>query len=127
MLRTTISIQAADFLIDGRLSYEGRSFDGMRIEGLLLNSRMVNGIFDDLNPQTRYLWDYPDGPWDPQRNTREFVAAMSDWRDHGLLSFTINLQGGSPHATAIIRTGSSLGSTQPSMLLAIFGPTTWPA
>jgi hypothetical protein len=97
MLRTTISIQAADFLIDGRLSYEGRSFDGMRIEGLLLNSRMVNGIFDDLNPQTRYLWDYPDGSWDPERNTREFVAAMSEWRDHGLLSFTINLQGGSPH------------------------------
>jgi hypothetical protein len=67
----------------------------MRVEGLLLNCRMVQGIFDDLNPETRSLWDYPDGLWDAERNTREFVAAMSEWRDHGLLSFTINLQGGS--------------------------------
>jgi hypothetical protein len=78
----------------------------MRIEGLLLNSRMVQGIFDDLNPETRSLWDYPDGPWDAERNTREFVAAMSAWRSHGLLSFTINLQGGSPH-------GYSGGEKQP--------------
>jgi hypothetical protein len=26
-----------------------------------------------------------------------FVAGMSEWREHGLLSFTINVQGGSPH------------------------------
>jgi hypothetical protein len=52
------------------------------------------------------LWDYPDGPWDAERNTREFVAAMNGWRDHGLLSFTINLQGGSPH-------GYSDGEQQP--------------
>jgi hypothetical protein len=69
----------------------------MRVEGLLMNSRMANGIFDDLNPTTRHFWNYPDtGNWDPQRNTREFVAAMANWRQHGLLSFTINLQGGNP-------------------------------
>jgi hypothetical protein len=39
----------------------------------------------------------PDtGRWDPERNTREFLAAMPEWRRHGLLAFTINLQGGSP-------------------------------
>src|SRR5438270_6484827 len=80
-----VSIAGSDFLINGRPTYEGRTYDGMRIEGLLLNSRMVNGVFDDLNRQTRSFWDYPDGPWDPERNTHEFVAAMSDWRDHGLL------------------------------------------
>jgi len=68
----------------------------MKIEGLLLNARLVQGIFDDLNPETRRRWRYPDGPWDPQRNTDEFVAAMPTWRAAGLLSFTINLQGGSP-------------------------------
>jgi hypothetical protein len=67
---------------------------------------MVQGIFDDLNPETRSLWDYPDGPWDAERNAREFVAAMPEWRDNGLLSFTINLQGGSPH-------GYSDGEQQP--------------
>ena len=62
-----------------------------------MNSRMVQGIFDDLNPATRAMWIYPDTKqWSPQRNTREFIVAMPTWRKHGLLSFTINLQGGSP-------------------------------
>jgi hypothetical protein len=58
---------------------------------------MVQGIFDDLNPATATNWAYPDtGKWDAERNTREFIAAMPEWRRHGLLAFTINLQGGSP-------------------------------
>ena len=58
---------------------------------------MVQGIFDDLKPQTCDRWKYPDtGRWDPDRNIRKFVAAMSEWRRQGLLSFTINMQGGSP-------------------------------
>jgi hypothetical protein len=62
-----------------------------------MNSRMVQGIFDDLNPDTRAKWAYPDtGKWDADRNTREFIAAMPEWRRHGLLAFTLNLQGGSP-------------------------------
>ncbi len=93
---TTVGIDGDSFLIDGRPTYEGRTWRGIRIEGLLMNCRMVQGIFDDLNPETRPMWDYPDGPWDPERNTDEFVAAMPSWREHGLLSFTINLQGGSP-------------------------------
>jgi hypothetical protein len=57
----------------------------------------VQGIFDDLNDDTRSKWNYPDtGKWDAERNTREFVAAMPEWRKHGLLCFTISLQGGSP-------------------------------
>jgi hypothetical protein len=62
-----------------------------------MNSRMVQGIFDDRNPKTAKFWAYPDTrAWDSIRNTREFLAAMDAWRKHGLLSFTINLQGGSP-------------------------------
>jgi hypothetical protein len=58
---------------------------------------MVQGIFDDKNETTKSHWAYPDsGKWDPERNTREFIAAMPEWRQHGLLAFTINLQGGSP-------------------------------
>jgi len=93
---TTVSIDGQAFVINGRPTYQGREYKGMKIEGLLLNSRMVQGIFDDRNPETRKLWDYPDGKWDPERNTREFIEAMPAWRKAGLLSFTINLQGGSP-------------------------------
>ncbi|WP_206108068.1 hypothetical protein [Paludisphaera soli] len=95
--RTEIAIRGDGFLIDGRPTYEGRTWRGRSVEGLLLNSRMVQGTFDDLNPETRPLWAYPDtGRWDPERNVREFLAAMPEWRRHGLLAFTLNLQGGSP-------------------------------
>lgn len=95
--KTEISIRGDGFLINGLPTYAGRRYKGNKIEGLLMNARLIQGIFDDLNPDTRARWRYPDtGAWDPERNTREFVAAMPEWRRHGLLSFTINLQGGSP-------------------------------
>lgn len=95
--RTEVAIDGDAFLINGKPTYAGREWRGMKIEGLLMNSRMVQGTFDDLNPATRSRWNYPDtGKWDPERNTREFVAAMPEWRKHGLLAFTVNFQGGSP-------------------------------
>lgn len=94
--KTAVSIQGQAFLINGQPTYAGRQYNGRKIEGLLMNARLVQGIFDDLNPQTRDRWNYPDGPWDPDRNTREFIAAMPAWRERGLLAFTMNLQGGSP-------------------------------
>lgn len=95
--KTEVSIRGDAFYINGRPTYEGRSWKGYKIEGLLMNSRMVQGIFDDLNPETAGRWAYPDtGKWDAERNTREFIAAMPSWHAHGLLAFTINLQGGSP-------------------------------
>lgn len=93
---TVVSLAGDSFLINGQPTYPGREWRGHRMEGLLMNARLVQGIFDDLNLETRVRWEYPDGPWDPERNTREFLAAMPVWREHGLLSFTINLQGGSP-------------------------------
>ena len=94
---TTISIQGESFYINGEITYPRRIWNDQRIEGLLLNSRMVQGIYDDLNPETRHMWVYPDtGVWDAERNTREFVEQMPVWKQHGLLAFTLNLQGGSP-------------------------------
>src|SRR5215471_14195605 len=94
--KTVVSIEGREFRLNGRPTYAGRSYDGATVQGLLFNSRMVQGIFDDRNPDTRGRWAYPDGPWDPERNTREFIAAMPLWKAKGLLAFTINLQGGSP-------------------------------
>ena len=87
--KTEVSIVGQAFYINGRPTYEGRVWKGHKIEGLLFNSRMVQGIFDDLNPETTKLWAYPDtGKWDADRNTREFLAAMPEWRRHGLLAIT---------------------------------------
>ncbi len=48
--RTAVSIRGDSFLIDGEPTYKGRTWQGRRIEGLLMNSRMVQGIFDDSEP-----------------------------------------------------------------------------
>ena len=97
MERTTVTIEGDKFLINDELTYKGRYWEGHKVEGLLMNSRMVQGVFDDLNPETAVKWKYPDtGEWNPDRNTDEFVEAMDDWHAHGLLSFTVNFQGGSP-------------------------------
>jgi hypothetical protein len=100
--RTAVSIVGDQFRVNGAPTYQGRvwttSGGSHRIEGLLMNARLVQGVFDDLNPSTRGQWAYPDtGRWDPDRNTTEFVQAMAAWRAHGLLSFTLNLQGGCPY------------------------------
>jgi hypothetical protein len=95
--RTEVSIQGEQFLINGKPTYAGRQYRGKKIEGLLMNVRAVQATFDDLNPATRPRWAYPDaGAWDPERNVREFCAALPEWRRNGVLAFTVNLQGGSP-------------------------------
>jgi len=95
--KTVVSIVGDAFHINGAPTYAGCEWRGHRIEGLLMNSRMVQGIFDDRNPVTAARWAYADtGKWDAERNTREFIAVMPEWKRHGLLAFTINLQGGSP-------------------------------
>jgi hypothetical protein len=95
--RTVVSIKENQFYINGELTYKGRNWQGNKIEGLLLNSRMVQGIFDDVNPATKEQFQYADTKkWDADRNTNEFIAAMKQWRSNGLLAFTLNLQGGSP-------------------------------
>jgi hypothetical protein len=94
---TTLSIVGDAFHINGAPTYPGREWRGHKIEGLLMNSRMVQGVFDDRNPETAARWAYPDTKkWDAERNTREFIEAMPEWKKHGLLAFTINFQGGSP-------------------------------
>lgn len=94
---TKVSIKENQFYINNELTYKGRFWNGNKIEGLLMNSRMVQGIFDDSNPITKENFKYPDtGIWDPERNTNEFIENMAQWKSHGLLAFTLNMQGGSP-------------------------------
>lgn len=95
--QTVVEIKGNQFYINGKPTYEGCSWNGNKIEGLLMNSRMVQGVFDDLNPKTRDTFAYPDTQkWDAERNNKEFVSAMPVWKSYGLNSFSLNMQGGSP-------------------------------
>jgi len=104
--RTCISIQKQAFFLNKQPTYPGRVLkigkgkDAVehKLEGLLFSFYAANAIFDDLNPETRQRWAYADGPWDPERNTRNFIDALPYWRRCGADAFTVNLQGGSPEA-----------------------------
>src|SRR5260370_9843121 len=110
---TVVGIRGPQFTLNGQLTYStatGFPQADPNPACTLLNVRAVQGIFDDANyprmgsRKNPYhsntlgdiFWDYPDGPWDAERNVREFLAALPDWRRCGLLAFTVNLQGGGP-------------------------------
>ena len=42
--KTTVNIEGEKFMINGEPTYKGRKWQGYKIEGLLMNSRMVQGI-----------------------------------------------------------------------------------
>lgn len=89
-LRTTVSIVGETVHINGQPTNPGS-----RAEGLLLNARMVQAIFDDANASTRKWWAYTDtGVWNATRNVEEFVAAVPSYAEHGLNAITVGLQGG---------------------------------
>lgn len=95
--KTVVSIKGDAFYINGKPTYPGRTWNGFKIEGILMNSRMVQGIFDDRNPETVSSFAYPDTKkWDADRNNREFIENMPLWYSYGLNCFTLNMQGGSP-------------------------------
>jgi len=91
---TVVSIKGSNFYINGTITNPGTPQ-----QGLIPNSRMIQGIFDDSNPATVSKWVYPDThKWDPDRNTQEFINAIPTWRKYGLLAVTVGLQGGGPVA-----------------------------
>lgn len=70
--------------------------NGTKAEGLLINSRMIQGISDGFNS-----WPYPDTKkWNATRNNLEFVQNMPLWKNNGLNGFTVGLQGGAPKSGA---------------------------
>ncbi len=85
--QTAISIEGPNFKINGELTYKNLH---LKAHGRLMNARMVNAVFEDSNPET-----CPEG-FAPQANTAAFIASMDQYRDKGILAFTVNLQGGMP-------------------------------
>ncbi|HTE30288.1 MAG TPA: hypothetical protein VK666_07935 [Chryseolinea sp.] len=64
---------------------------GAPAEGLLMNVRMVNAVFEDksANPASKMNFD-------PISNTNRFLGKLPEYVSSGVNAFTISLQGGSP-------------------------------
>ncbi|MCM8832551.1 MAG: VCBS repeat-containing protein [Candidatus Omnitrophica bacterium] len=94
-----VNIKGEKFYINGKLTYSENLKANKKIFGTIINSRMVQALFDDENQKTVSLWSYPDrSKFDPERNTNEFIDALLIYRKFGLIAFTINLQCGGPIA-----------------------------
>lgn len=78
---TQVSLAGNHWLINGRPINAGTP-----TEGLLLNVRMVNAVFEDRHK--------PD--FDAEANTDRFIARISEYARHGVNAFTLCLQGGMP-------------------------------
>jgi CubicO group peptidase (beta-lactamase class C family) len=79
--RTRVAIVGGRWRLNGQATYPGA-----RAEGLLMNVRMVNAVFEDRNR--------PD--FDPEANTDRFLACLPEYTDRGVRAFTVCLQGGMP-------------------------------
>jgi hypothetical protein len=118
--KTRISIRGDAFEINGKPTCPGRNYQDKKIEGLLFTSRMANAIIDDHNPQTRGVWAYADGPWDPERNTNELIGNLPHYRACGLTSIAFNIQGGSPMGYGWHQPWHTSGYTPDGSLLAAY-------
>ncbi len=106
MTHTKVSLADAKWHINGQVTYPGAL-----AEGLLMNVRMVNSVFEDANDKTR-----PED-FDPNVNTDRFVAKFPDYVNYGVCAFTLCLQGGScGYEGAINSAFNPDGSLRPSYL-----------
>jgi hypothetical protein len=83
--RTWVALSGTRWYINGEVT-----FPASRAEGLLMNVRMVNAVFEDANERTR-----PVG-FDAEANTKEFIARLGEYAASGVSAFTLCLQGGMP-------------------------------
>ena len=79
--RTRLTLRQGQWIINGRPTHAGSA-----AEGLLLNVRMVNAVFEDRHK--------PD--FDPEATTDRFIARIPDYAGSGVNAFTLGLQGGMP-------------------------------
>ncbi|MGQ9589069.1 MAG: glycoside hydrolase family 99-like domain-containing protein [Planctomycetota bacterium] len=97
-----VSIRGGRWHLDGRVTYPGT-----RAEGLLMNARMVNAVFEDARR--------PD--FDARANAEAFVRKIPDYVAAGVRAFTISPQGGMPgYEGALNSAFEPDGSLKPSYL-----------
>jgi len=99
---TRVALRDGRWFINDRVTNPGSD-----AEGLLMNVRMVNAVFEDRRK--------PE--FDPEANASRFIARIPDYASHGVNAFTICLQGGMPgYEGALNSAFEADGGLRPSYL-----------
>ena len=94
-MKTLVAVRGDNFYINGKLTYSEFINADPCVQGLLFNSRMIQGIFDDAPHRTQYFRGDITS-FDPDKNTDALIAALPSWYDAGLRAITVGTQGGWP-------------------------------
>ncbi len=85
--KTKVSIDGTRWLINEKVINQDSP-----AEGLLMNVRMVNSIFEDDSQKIKEYYSN----FDPEENTNKFIERIPEYVEQGVNAFTICLQGGLP-------------------------------
>jgi hypothetical protein len=96
MSKTKYEIIGQDFYINGKPTYSEIPGVNPKALGLLFNSRMIQGIFNDINPANAGKYDRFGKIFDPDENTLGLIKVLPEWYRCGLRAFTVGIQGGGP-------------------------------
>jgi len=91
-MKTKLSIQGNKFLINDRLSYSEFPRCPQEYQGLLMNARFIQGIFDDQRDKARF--NRFGRTFDAEQNTEELITALHEWYQYGIRAITVGFQGG---------------------------------
>jgi hypothetical protein len=73
---------------------------GSPAEGLLMNVRMVNSVFEDRGRETSERYK----EFNPAMNTDAFISMIPEYVSSGINAFTLSLQGGDPGYEGAVNT-----------------------
>lgn len=93
-MKTKLSIQQDRFFINGSPVYSELKQVNPAYHGLLMNARMIQGVFDDKQDVKRF--DRFGKLFSPEQNTDELISALPQWYEKGLRAITVGFQGGGP-------------------------------
>ena len=85
--KTIVTVKGDKWFLNDRIINEGAL-----AEGLLMNVRMINSVFEDRGDKLPA--EFSD--FNPESNTNSFVSKIPDYMASGVNGFTIGLQGGMP-------------------------------
>lgn len=91
-MKTNFTMEGDRFLINEKLTYSEFDNCPVKYQGLLMNARFIQGVFDDKSDVARF--QRFGKKFNAKKNTEELVDSLQEWYDKGLRAITVGFQGG---------------------------------